>query len=72
MGGNEPKTFTLEFIGMETSPPKESLILIKVYEGKCKDEIGVSFLSNASCFTMKASGATFSIDAVVFGVRIVP
>jgi hypothetical protein len=56
---------------METSSLEESLRSIKVYEGKCKDEIGVSSLFDTSCFTMKALGATFTTNAVVLGVRIV-
>jgi len=56
----------------ETSSSKESLISIKVDEGKCEDEIGISSLSNISCFTMKTSGTTFSTYATIPGVRIVP
>jgi hypothetical protein len=45
---------------------------IKVDEGKCKDEIGVFSLFDVSCFTMKASRTTFTTNAIVLGVRIVP
>jgi hypothetical protein len=48
------------------------LKLIKVDEGKCEDEIGVFSFFHTSCFTMKASGTTFAIDAIVPKVRIVP
>jgi hypothetical protein len=57
---------------METSSSKELLRLIKVDEGKCKNETWVSFLFGASYFTTKALGTTFAIDAIVPRVRIVP
>jgi len=69
---DEPKTFMLELIGRKTSSLIESLRSIKVDERKCKDEIRVSSLFSASCFTMKASRATFATDVAVHGVRIVP
>jgi hypothetical protein len=56
----------------ETSSLEESLKSIKVDEGKCKNEIGVSSLSDASYFTMKASKTTFATYAIVLGMRIVP
>jgi hypothetical protein len=70
-GGNELETFTLEFTSKETSSLEESFKSIKVYVGKCKDEIGVSSLFDVSCFTTKALGATFATIVVVLGVRIV-
>jgi hypothetical protein len=45
---------------------------IKVDEGKCEDEIKVSFFSNIAYFTKKPSGATFATYAIVLGVRIMP
>jgi hypothetical protein len=71
-GRNEPETFTSKFTSRETSSLEESLRSIKVYEGKCKDKIGVSFLFDVSYFIMKASGATFATNSVVLGVKIVP
>jgi hypothetical protein len=41
-GGNEPKTFTLEFTGKETSSSEKLLQLTKVDEGKCEDETRIS------------------------------
>jgi hypothetical protein len=62
----------LEFTSRETSSSEKSLRSIKVDEGKCKGETGISSLSNVSYFTTKASRATFTIDVVVPKVRIVP
>jgi hypothetical protein len=45
---------------------------IKVDEGKCEDEIGISSLSSVSCFTTKVLGATFATNAAILGVRIMP
>jgi len=70
--GNELEIFTSKLISRETSSSKESLRSTKVDEGKCEDETGVSSLSDVSCFTTKASEATFTIDANVLGVRIMP
>jgi hypothetical protein len=45
---------------------------IKVDEGKCEDEIRVSFFFSIAYFTKKASKATFATYNVVLGLRIVP
>jgi hypothetical protein len=45
---------------------------IKVDEGKCKYEIGISYLFYTSYFTTKTSRATFATYAIVLRVRIVP
>jgi hypothetical protein len=71
-GGNEPETFMLELTGKETSSSEKLLQSIKVYEGKCEDETRISSLFGTSCFTMKASRATFDTYATIHGVRIVP
>jgi hypothetical protein len=51
---------------MHTSSLEELLRSIKVNEGKCEAEIGASY------FTTKASRATFTTNAIVLGVKIVP
>jgi hypothetical protein len=51
---------------------KKSLRSTKVDERKCRDEIGVSSLSNVYCFATKTSGATFTTNAIIPGVKIVP
>ncbi len=71
-GENEPYTFTSKFISMETSSLKKSLRSIKVDEGKCEDDIGISYLLGVFCFTMKVIGATFATNVMVLGVRTVP
>jgi hypothetical protein len=48
------------------------LKLIKVDEGKCEDDIGLSSLSIVFCYTMKATRATFTTYVMVLGVRNVP
>jgi hypothetical protein len=70
-GKNEPNTFTSKLIGWGTSSSKESLRSTKVDEGKCENDIGISSLSNASYFTMKATGTTFTTYVVVPRVSIV-
>jgi hypothetical protein len=55
-----------------TSLSKESLRLIKVDEGKCEDEIGVSSFFDVSYFITKASGTTFATNIDVPRVRIMP
>ncbi len=69
---NEPKTFTSKLIGKETSSLEESLRSMKVDEGKCEDETGVSSLSSAFYFTMKVLGTTFATNATIPRVRIMP
>ncbi len=71
-GKNEPHTFTSKLIGRETSSSEQLLRLIKVDEGKCEDEIGISSLSSTSYFTMKAVGAAFTTYATVTRVRPMP
>ncbi len=70
--GNELERFTSELTSKHTSSLEKSLKSIKVDEGKCEDEIGVFSFFGASSFTIKALGATFATDTVVFKVRIVP
>jgi hypothetical protein len=48
---------------------KKSLRLIKVDEGKCKDEIGIPSLFGTICFMTKASKATFATNPIVLRVR---
>jgi hypothetical protein len=61
-----------KFIGRETSSSEELLKSIKVDKGKCKDDIGISSLSSASYFTMKATFTTFTTNVMIHGVRTVP
>jgi hypothetical protein len=53
--------------GKHTSSSKESLRLIKVHEGRCKDVIVVSSFYGISYFTTKALGATFATNVDVQG-----
>jgi len=59
-------------IGRHTSSSKESLRLIQVHEGRCKDAIVVSSFYGVSYFTTKALGATFATNVDVPRVRIMP
>jgi hypothetical protein len=68
-GKNESHTFTSKLIGRETSSSKQLLRSIKVDEGKCEYEIGISSLSSTSYFTMKTVGAAFTTYAMVPRVR---
>jgi hypothetical protein len=61
-----------KFIGRETSSSEELLKSIKVDKGKCKYYIGISSLSSASYFTMKATFTTFTTNVMIHGVRTVP
>jgi hypothetical protein len=70
-GENEPNTLTSKLIGWGTSSSKESLRSIKVDEGKCENDTGISSSSSPSYFTMKATGATFTTNVVVPRVNIV-
>jgi hypothetical protein len=64
--------FTSKLTSRETSSSKQLLRLIKVDEGKCEDEIGISSLLGSSYFTMKIVGATFAANATVPRVRTMP
>jgi len=56
----------LKLTSKQTSSSEKLLRSIKIDEGKCEDEIGVF------CFTTKASRATFTTNATIFKVRIMP
>ncbi len=71
-GDIEPYTFTSKLTGKEIFSLEQSLRLIKVDEGKCEDDIRLSFLLVAFCFTMKVVGATFTTNAIVLRVKSVP